>query len=277
MTIKDIGIHVDHTEQSKVRIKTGFELAKRLGANVTALYCQPEAQLPSYSGYPIAITIIDQLDKTIEQQANEAQALFDEVAANYEVQSSWRKTHGDVIQNIALESRIFDLIILGQAHPDHNQGETSRIVDHILLEAGRPCLVLPYTYQDQEFGRNSLITWNGSRESSRAIHDALPLLKLGDKALLVVSDPSKTSFSKVDMPGTLMASHLARHDIEVELKLSYSDDIKTSENLLSLACDEGADMIVMGAYGHSRFRELVLGGMTREILSSMTVPVFMSH
>ena len=275
MTIKDIGVHVDHTPHSRIRIETGFKLARSLGARVIGIYCQPEAELPSYSGYPIAINLIEQLDQTLENEAEQARALFHDIAKSHDIPSSWRKTQGDVTHNTSLESRMVDLMILGQPHP--GQGEPRHIIDSVLLEAGRPCLVLPYIYQGQSFGKKSLIAWNGSREASRAIHDAIPLLQSSDKALLVVSDPSRTVFSEADMPGTTMATHLSRHGIEVELKLSYANTIKTSENLLSLACDEGVDMIVMGAWGHSRFRELVLGGMTREVLNSMTVPVLMSH
>jgi nucleotide-binding universal stress UspA family protein len=120
-----------------------------------------------------------------------------------------------------------------------------------------------------------MICWDGSRAASRAVADALPLLKKSKQVeVVIVSDkPNKID----EMPGADLGQHLARHSLRVDIKQITSPDIDVPSTILSHAADSFADMIVMGGYGHSRLREFILGGVTRGLLESMTVPVLMSH
>ena len=280
MTIKDIGVHVDHTADCVKRLEAAFQFAQQIGAKLTGIYSKPNPAIPSYSGLPSGHDLIDQWERALAQDADLARESFGGIAKQYDVTTNWRCVTGDLILTLSSEARYMDLMILGQSNPESEVFGEVKFVDNVLLQAGRPCLIIPYIGLQQPMGKHPIVTWNGSRESSRALHDAIPLLRSADKVTLLVSDPGKTpAFKGDDLPGAVIAEHLARHGVEVEVEVTYTytDGLKTSENLLSLVADHGADMIVMGAYGHSRFRELVLGGMTREILHCMTVPVFMSH
>jgi len=145
----------------------------------------------------------------------------------------------------------------------------------LALGVGRPVLIVPRYGTFETVGERVLVAWNGSREATRAVHDALPLLKLASSVTVLSIDPEHDTGDRI--PGADIALHLARHGVAAEGMSTVGLDISVGDLLLSRAADLGADLIVMGAYGHSRVRELVLGGATRHILQHMTVPVLMSH
>jgi nucleotide-binding universal stress UspA family protein len=146
-----------------------------------------------------------------------------------------------------------------------------------VLEVGRPVLVVPSVGQFPTLGQRVLVAWNASREATRAVHDALPLLRRSRRTQVVVINPQGGAGGHGDIPGADIGLHLSRHGVNAVCERISADDVETGALLLSRAADEGADLIVMGAYGHSRLSELVLGGATRHILRHMTVPVLLSH
>jgi nucleotide-binding universal stress UspA family protein len=171
-------------------------------------------------------------------------------------------------------ARRFDLAVVGQAEP-----ETSTIDDIIaettLFESGRPMIVVPYIQKGPLKLDKVMVCWDGSRQAARAIGDAMPLLtKAGKVEIVIIADePGKQD----EIAGADMGQHLARHGLKVDLERIPRGDVDVADALLSYAADSGADFMVMGGYGHSRLREFVLGGATRSILRSMTVPVLMAH
>jgi len=171
-------------------------------------------------------------------------------------------------------ARRFDLAVLGQAEP-----ETSSIDDIIaettLFESGRPMIVVPYIQKGPLKLDRVMVCWDGSRQAARAIGDAMPLLTKAGKVEIVIiaNEPGKQD----EIEGVDMGQHLARHGLEIEVERIPGGDVDVADALLSHAADSGADFMVMGGYGHSRLREFVLGGATRSILQSMTVPVLMAH
>jgi nucleotide-binding universal stress UspA family protein len=171
-------------------------------------------------------------------------------------------------------ARRFDLAVLGQAEPN-----TSSIDDIIaettLFESGRPMIVVPYIQKGPAKLDRIMVCWDGSRQAARAIGDAIPLLTKAGKVEIVsiASEPGKQD--KID--GVDMGQHLARHGLKIDVERIPAGDVDVADALLSHAADSGADFMVMGGYGHSRLREFVLGGVTRSILQSMTVPVLMAH
>jgi nucleotide-binding universal stress UspA family protein len=122
-----------------------------------------------------------------------------------------------------------------------------------------------------------LVGWNASREASRAVHDALPLLAKAESTCVFLANPKRGLAAHGEEPGADIARHLARHGLKVEVAKTIADDVADSALLLNHASDMGADLLVMGAYGHSRLREFILGGVTRSLLREMTVPVLLSH
>ena len=149
------------------------------------------------------------------------------------------------------------------------------IAEAALFESGRPVLIVPYIQKAGLKLDRVMVCWDGSRNAARAIADALPFLARAKavEVVTVTGEPGKSS----DIPGADIAHHLARHGLKVEVERIVAPDIDVTSMILSHAADTGTDLIVMGGYGHSRLREFVLGGATRGILASMTVPVLMSH
>jgi nucleotide-binding universal stress UspA family protein len=146
-----------------------------------------------------------------------------------------------------------------------------------LIDSGRPVLAIPYAGNFESIGQRVLVGWNASREASRAVHDALPLLAKAESTCVFLANPKRGLAAHGEEPGADIARHLARHGLKVEVAKTVADDVADSALLLNHASDMGADLLVMGAYGHSRLREFILGGVTRSLLREMTVPVLLSH
>ena len=171
-------------------------------------------------------------------------------------------------------TRRFDLAVVGQTDPERVLPD-DLLIEAALFESGRPVVVVPYIQKEGLKLHRALVCWDGSRSAARAIADSLPFLERGKfiEIVMVAGGSGKTD----ELPGVDLGEHLARHDLKVEVKRLVAADIDVSNVVLSYAADCGADFIVMGGYGHSRLREFVLGGATRGILQSMTVPVLMAH
>jgi nucleotide-binding universal stress UspA family protein len=178
-----------------------------------------------------------------------------------------------VADQLSRKARSFDLSVLPQATPDGDDDETF-LIEAALFESGRPILVVPYIHVAPFKLDRVVIAWDGSRSAARAVGDAIPLLKRGkDIEIVTVTPDTKPG----GVPAADLAQHLARHGLKIEVRSLVADSIGVANCILSHAADHSADLIVMGGYGHSRLREFVLGGMTREMLQSMTVPTLMSH
>jgi nucleotide-binding universal stress UspA family protein len=233
----------------------------------------------------ITPTVIDGLSATwVDAQRAEnraaAQQAVDrfEAAANREGLSA---EHRIVEANLGLAAtlfgrvaRCFDLAVVGQTDPEQALPD-DLLIEAVLFESGRPAVVVPYIQRDGLKLNHVLVCWDGSHNAARAIADSLPLLVRGKKVqiVMVASGDAKTD----ELPGADLGKHLARHGLNVEVKRLVAAQVDVSNVILSHAADCGADFIVMGGYGHSRLREFVLGGATRGILQSMTVPVLMAH
>jgi len=164
--------------------------------------------------------------------------------------------------------------VIGQIDPERMIPD-DLLIESALFESGRPLVLVPYIQKSGLKLDRILVCWDGSRNAARAIADAMPFLKRGKaiEIVLVASGGGKTD----ELPGVDLGEHLARHDLNVEVKRLVAANVDVSNVILSYAADCAADFIVMGGYGHSRLREFVLGGATRGILESMTVPVLMAH
>jgi nucleotide-binding universal stress UspA family protein len=175
-----------------------------------------------------------------------------------------------------LHARYADLTVVGQGIDLKDAPhDLAFLPEELALGVGRPVLVVPRYGTFETFGERVLIAWNGSREATRAVHDALPLLTRATKVTVLSIDPEPDSGARV--PSADITLHLARHGVSAEADSTVALDMAVGDMLLSRAADLGANLLVMGAYGHSRVREMVLGGATRHILQHMTVPVLMSH
>lgn len=302
MPIRDILLHYGPGDRCAERVEVAIALAKRHNAHLTAVFTLPDwtplERLAAASGGadPSGIEILP------EEMVTEAEAAFGERAARAGVPAEWRTMEGPPGESMVLSARHADLVVLGQADPDQPAIE-SEIQEEVVLGGGRPVLLVPYAGHFPEIGRRVLLAWNGSRESARALHDALPLLSAAEEVIVYGVNME----SERHLPGADIAEHLARHGLPVsaswvttgplsaavgpslrsvgdsgftqhgELLHAPSGRLSEGDALLDAVSDLSIDLVVMGAYGHSRLRELAFGGVTRQFFRAMTVPVLMSH
>jgi nucleotide-binding universal stress UspA family protein len=209
--------------------------------------------------------------------AEEAVARFKRAAKKVELPAEAKTVQASVAgapHAFGCIARLFDLSIAGQSEPGKSLAE-SLIAEAALFESGRPVIIVPYIQKDGFKLDRVMVCWDGSRTAARALADAMPLLEFA-KAVEVVIVANGHTKSNED-PGAAVVQHLAHHGLKAETKRVMVGESDVASTLLSHAADSSADMMVMGGYGHSRLREFILGGVTRGILGTMTVPVLMSH
>jgi len=277
MGYKDLLVVLDSAPDTQRRIDVAAALAEQFAAHLVGLYPIPSPELPRRAGYADLAAlepIYHEWCQRALEQAEVVRKAFEHQADLRGVESEWRVVVEGWEADPALHARYADLAILGQHDPENDETALSRPQpERITLASGRPILVVPYAGQFEKIGRYVLVAWNGSREAARAVADAMPILASAEAVTVLMVDPQ----AGVDLPGADIALHLARHGVKAQVERTVSADVPIAEVLLSRAADLGADLLVMGAYGHSRVRELLLGGATRSILASMTIPVLMSH
>jgi nucleotide-binding universal stress UspA family protein len=233
----------------------------------------------------IAPSVMDGVSaEWIEAQRSEGQAIaqaaidrFEQAAARNRMSFRHRiieATLGGSTDLFGRMGRRFDLVVVGQREPDH-MAPSDMFVEAALFETGRPTLIVPYIQKDGLKLDRVLVCWDGSRTAARAMGDAMPFLTRAKAVDVVIVATGRAKSDEI--PGADVGHHLARHGVNVDVKRIVAEDVDVPNTILSYAADVSAEMIVMGGYGHSRLREFVLGGATRDILGSMTVPILMSH
>jgi nucleotide-binding universal stress UspA family protein len=271
--IKDILVNViPNSPVADYAISMAAEFKAHLAG--VAISCEPIVPGTIFDGY--AATLMAQHADENRQAAQEVRAGFEELARKYAVAAEGHVIAGsiaDVADGFARMARSYDLSVLPQSRPDGTGLETM-IIEAALFGSGRPLLIVPYIQRSGlKLGR-AMACWDGSRNAARAINDAMPLLRRTSQidVVTITHDERRNEIAGADI-----AQHLARHGLKVEVKSIVDRDDNVSATILSYAADSGTDLIVMGGFGHSRLREFVLGGATRGMLESMTVPTLMAH
>lgn len=266
MAYKELLVLVDSEPQARERIALATEIAERFGAHLTALYVTETIETERRYGRPVA------------ELLDEARGHFESVAAGQPFTSEWRTASGFPTDVAVVHARYADLTILGQLDPENDwHAVLCPRPEDVALSAGHPVLVVPYAGKLSSVGRRVLVAWDTSREATRAIGDAMPFLLAADAVTVICVDPQPSWEGHGPAAGVDLGTHLARCGVRVEIERTVSGGLDVGNLLLSRAADLGADLLVMGAYGHSRVRELVLGGTTRTVLQSMTLPTLMAH
>jgi nucleotide-binding universal stress UspA family protein len=279
MTYKDLLVHVDDTKGCAARLNAAVDLAVAHEAHLTGVYIIDDPSPAMFAGAYVPSDLLDSLQQRARERAEAALARFSEVAARNQISFETRidrVLYTEVADALGTNARYADLAIVGQADADDAEGPTY-LPEEVTLASGRPTLVIPYIGPQPTLGQRVTIAWAATRESARAVNDALPMLARAEAVDVVTVNPSDAPFGHGEEPGADIALHLARHGIKVEVKRIETRDMDVANTILSHLADRGSDLLVMGAYGHSRLRELVLGGVTRTILREMTVPVLMAH
>lgn len=272
---KTLLVPVDARKRSQRSIQVACQLAARFDAHVIGLFVQPTYYIPPELGAYGPTVPVALIEEKMGEAAQAARAIFDSAAsASTGCSLEWRTGKGDAATVVATHARYADLVVLNQTDPDEGR---SHFTDTMMLSVGRPVLLVPYVGQLDCIGDRILVCWNASHEAARAVTDALPLLQRASKVTVMSIDAQASETGHGEQPGADIALFLARHGVQAEVMHTVSGGINEGDIILSSAADEGTDLIVMGAYGHTRLREMILGGATRTVLQSMTVPVLMSH
>jgi nucleotide-binding universal stress UspA family protein len=302
MGYKTILVHLDDAPHAGARVLMAAELALQHGAHVVGV------ALTGVSRFLYQNEMVDEEDPNLalhldmlRERARTALAPFAPQMRSLGVHSFEERIMDDEPgAGLALAARHADLAIVGQALPEQRTSGPGSFPAEVLTESGCPVLVVPHTARPRASisvsaagvaspgapapGRHVLIAWNASRESARAAREALPLLARAEQVTLAIVDADLHPAAYGDTPGSEALAWLARHGVDATVALAQSPrqgllkrpgDV--GETLLMLAGERGCDLVVLGAYGHSRLRETLLGGVTRTVLETMTVPVLMAH
>lgn len=298
MELKDILVCLDPTDAGEARLRLAAATARECRAHLSAAYVLPEA-IPgagTADGFTVApptseawmpnpaaiaggvpasgegadLTRGPALADIIRQR-------FREETLPHALEGDWHLFAAGESRELATLARTFDLVIYGQTSPDWRVPTGFRPED-LIVAAGRPLLVVPYAGKFATIGRRVLVAWDGTREAARALHDALPLLigKAETVTIMTVRD-DEGDFAR-DAPALArLVQHLSRHGLRASHERTVRGDVPVADLLLSRASDLDIDLIVAGAYHHSQFREALVGGVSRDLLDHMTVPVLMAH
>lgn len=305
MAIRDVVLHQGPDARSRARLDVAVALAKAHDARVTGVFVKVDPGAPASWRMPFAREEIAEWLGTLDRMSGEAEETFETRLAEEGLEGHWRVMAGDPTEAMIACARHGDLTVIGQTSRDEPDYAVP-MPDQLVLGAGAPVLIVPYAGRLEAIGARVLVAWDGGREASRAVRDALPILERATKVVVHRVKPPDTGH----WAGADVCAYLARHGVPVaashaalgpeaetvspvlqtvggfgfqqpgpwkESRHPALGEADVGDALLSAAADCAADLLVMGAYGRSRIREIVLGGTTRQILATMTLPVLMSH
>jgi nucleotide-binding universal stress UspA family protein len=296
MALKDILVGVDPSTAGEGRLKLALNLVRAHKAHITACYImrgEHAAPSPIMPGVPVnpgpGILVAPQAGPTLgdtvptpispasreAERAEQVEELFRTELRAHGLGGEWHLlSPGETAVFIDL-AKSFDLTILGQLSPEIRS--TGFRPDEIVIATGRPVLVVPYAGAFDTVGRRALVAWDGTREAARAANDALPLLENAEAVTVMFVGARETALEEHHPSIERMVHHLQRHGIAARAEETLHGDLRISDVLLSRAADLAVDLLVAGAYHHSQLREALVGGVSRDLLDHMTVPVLMSH
>lgn len=280
MAYKTILVCLNEIARNPVLLSLASDIATRQSAHVVGLYVLPAVSIYPAVGPGMFAQVVEEHRESFKTRSAEVRQQFEGHMRKQTFQAEWRFVDSrtpEIAAAVIEHAFQSDLAVVSQVDPDGTSGIEVDFAERVVMESGRPVLVVPFYGEFTECGRRALVGWNGRREAARAAFDAVPILKTSDAVQVTWVDPQKSLDVPGSLPGAELATALSRHGITVTAEGLPTSGIGVGDALLSRASDLGADLLVMGAYGHSRTREYVFGGATRTIFDTMTVPVLMSH
>jgi nucleotide-binding universal stress UspA family protein len=265
MDIKEILVHLDETSCSTARLQVAAELAARHGAYVIGLHVRRTTDTAAPHPNAAATSVEFQFQRWLHQQG---------------IRGEWRVAGASVVEALALHGQFTDLILIGQHGPGKYYGDLSeREFVEVLGRAGRPVLAVPYIGSFAAVGERILVAWDGSAESTRAMHAALPLLRGAKVDVVIFGNPKRTTLHNKNNQRSEIVVHLLRHGVVAKVKFLPTDDTKIEfgDALLSYAADVSAGLMVAGAAMRSRLHGVMFGSATRTLIRRMTVPILFSR
>jgi nucleotide-binding universal stress UspA family protein len=276
MTIRDIFTIIDSYNDNMVAANAALQLATVNQAHVTGVALAMEPLTPGFLASPIPAEYLVEAIATAENNAKDAAARFSAKAAELGVEAEARATtiYSGGTPTIVRQAQLSDLIVVGQDDPEQPEPMRAALIEAMLFDSGVPTLIIPTGWTKPISFERVMVAWDGSSTSARAVHAALPVFHFSALIDIAIVAGSKKWEGE---PGADVAAYLARHKHSVTVSTVTRDNTDVCTRLLAHAAKIDADLVIMGGYGHNRFREFVVGGVTREMLSRMTVPTLMMH
>jgi len=275
---RSVLVIADRGERCASRLRIAARIAADCSARLAALYAHsgPLDYMVSGAGERVTAMVSAVATGRIAEAAAQDEAMFHALATEYGLQSSWEIARDDALEALRLAARYCDLVVIGQQKKgaEQNTGIASDFCEELILTAGRPVLVVPEAGEFASVGKRILVAWDESREATRAIADALPLLARAEAVEVDVYGSAGPGIAEISEN---MARYLATHGARATVARHEIRQPDLRAQILARAAEFGADLIVMGAYGRPRLTEMMFGGVTRSMLKSAPLPVLMSH
>ena len=277
--MRDIFVLCDSNESNDFRVETALSYAKLFDSHVTGVHMIPFPVIPIYGGmYPEAssYTAADQIDKA-NKHADELKTSFCNAAKNFNIPYEWKTIEGLDLNFVIENARYSDLVVAPATYSHYSVETSHHLCDYFTTKLGRPLLITPDLKKVFKLPKKIIIAWDESHESTRAVHDALPILKFSEKVQIISISKNDVSEKENIIRGEQLQRHLGHHDVICEVYCPDNLSKNTGHAIYDCALEYDADLIVMGAYGHSKFKEIILGSTTKYLIENSTVPLFVSN
>lgn len=268
--IRSIVVHVSDNEQHTVRLRTAVDLARHFEAHLNVVFAKPDADYPAAAiGRAMSMQYLEEVRREAEARLEKVEGDVERICSSL---TSWERHEqfGDAAEIMSYFAHVSDLVVVEQPAPDHPEDGFMRdMSDQLLMSAGCPMLLLPAAWSGTAFGKRVLVAWKNSREASLAVRGSLDFLERADEVLILAGEDSR-----LDKPGDDVIAYLGHHGIRAKVVGTSAGD---GSDFLKAVDRHRCDLLVMGAYAHSRLRELFLGGATAHVMRHTTIPVLMRH
>jgi nucleotide-binding universal stress UspA family protein len=284
MSFKNLLVFAEDSDALTPRLDTAIAMAERHGAKLTV--CALAEQLAYYYGIGAEVSADVYLEDAEQAKAvargvvDAARARLGESGLSSDQGGTvrWATGSPDAISEIAARNaRYADLSLIGQPAGSAREALLTKVFEGVLLGSGRPLVMIPRVWSGGAFGDRIMIAWTPCKEAARAVSDAMPFIEAAENVHIAMIDPKTGEAAHGEEPGANLAAALARHNVKVVVDPLPSTSKTVAERLLGHAADCGADLIVMGGYGHWRLRESLFGGVTRDMIQASTVPLLLAH
>ncbi len=279
MTYKTILTYIPAPDRVEPILDVALPMARRHGAHLIGLHVMPQPHMYWAVAAEMSAVVLDAQKEFFDGLASRTARAFEQRTKNEDVVCEWRHANSagrPVADAIAAHATATDLVIVGNVGPNDDWATQADLPARVIIQCGRPVLVLPHAGTKDDIGGFVTIAWDGHREAARAAFDALPVLREAEEVRLFCLEYDDTSPRYGFTPADEIAVTLSRHGVATTAQRQLSST-PAGEALLSYAGEHGSDLLVMGCYGHARFREFVFGGATRHVLKHATIPLLMSH
>ena len=281
MSYKDILVYLDDSKACESRIEAAVALAKRQDARVSGVALALKSTISTYIGVDIPSSLTDAQQEIVVKSAKSAVAKLEEAATEADVDYDTHIIECGATKapaRLSFFARHSDICFMGQPNPDEpGVSFKNSLLESVLFNSARPVYIVPYIGRPQMKIRKAVVAWDGSKKVVRAVNDAIPLLRGRSEVIILVINPESRRGTHGSKPGSDIAAHLGRHGIKTKIDIQSHVNVAVDTIILNYLSDSGADLLIMGAYGHSRLREKAFGGVTNTIMHQMTTPVLMSE